>query len=133
MMDSTPTGGEITTALLGYLRDRLDHPALAYVEPPVRILGGFDTIIYAFRLASAPAEVGGPLRHPVQMSSPCSAATPPRATISAATRPFILVSVSLPSLAAGGRSRVVRLAWIAAVDPLPDGAVVGQRQRSMLA
>ena len=37
--------------LLTYLRARLQRPAAAYLRPPVRIAGGFDTRIYALQLA----------------------------------------------------------------------------------
>ena len=40
--------------LLTYLRERLQRPAAAYLRPPVRIAGGFDTRIYALQLAHMP-------------------------------------------------------------------------------
>jgi aminoglycoside phosphotransferase (APT) family kinase protein len=48
-------------ALLAHLRRALDAPHLAYVEPPARILGGFDTLVYSLSLAGAPSPLAGPL------------------------------------------------------------------------
>ena len=36
------------------LRERLQRPAVAYLQSPGRIAGGFDTLIYAFQLAHVP-------------------------------------------------------------------------------
>jgi aminoglycoside phosphotransferase (APT) family kinase protein len=47
--------------LLAYLRGALARPELEYVESPVSISGGYDTRIYGFRLARAPAEWSGRL------------------------------------------------------------------------
>src|SRR5262245_9322719 len=46
---------------LTYLRERLQRPAVAYLRPPVRIAGGFDTRIYAFQLAHVPPDFAGRL------------------------------------------------------------------------
>ena len=46
---------------LTYLRERLQRPAMAYLRPPVRIAGGFDTRIYAFQLAHVPPDFAGRL------------------------------------------------------------------------
>jgi hypothetical protein len=43
--------------LLGYLREQLDKPGLAYVLPLTRLLGGFDTTIYRFKLRGASREL----------------------------------------------------------------------------
>jgi aminoglycoside phosphotransferase (APT) family kinase protein len=43
------------------LRAALGEPRLAFAEPPTRLTGGFDTQIFAFRLAGAPADFAGPL------------------------------------------------------------------------
>jgi aminoglycoside phosphotransferase (APT) family kinase protein len=53
MPDATP-GDDPADALLAYLRGVLDRPQLAYLDPPVAITGGFETRIFAFRLAGAP-------------------------------------------------------------------------------
>ena len=47
--------------LLTYLREQLQRPAVAYLRPPVRIAGGFDTRIYAFQLAHVPPDFSGRL------------------------------------------------------------------------
>jgi len=47
--------------LLTYLRERLQRPAVAYLRPPVRIAGGFDTHIYAFQLVHVPPAFSGRL------------------------------------------------------------------------
>lgn len=52
---------EIDAPLLEYLCSALSAPELAYAEPPARILGGFDTLVYGFRLDGAPDEFSGPL------------------------------------------------------------------------
>lgn len=46
--------------LLEYLRERLGA-AVVYAEPLVRLSGGFDTIIHAFRLAGTTRDWSGPL------------------------------------------------------------------------
>jgi aminoglycoside phosphotransferase (APT) family kinase protein len=47
--------------LLGYLKDVLDSPALAYATPPSRLTGGFDTAVFGFELVGAPPAFEGPL------------------------------------------------------------------------
>src|SRR5262249_36834787 len=47
--------------LLTYLRERLQRPAVAYLRPPIRIAGGFDTRIYALQLAHVPPDFSGRL------------------------------------------------------------------------
>jgi aminoglycoside phosphotransferase (APT) family kinase protein len=47
--------------LLIYLQERLRRPAVAYLQSPVRIEGGFDTRIYAFQLAGVPPDFSGRL------------------------------------------------------------------------
>ncbi len=64
--------GDLAQRLLDHLRAELREPALAFVEPPAPIRGGYDTQIFAFRLTSvAPPSFSGPLilrvlsaRHP---------------------------------------------------------------------
>ena len=56
-----PTDAEFAAGLLAYLRATLVKPALEYAKGPVRVTGGFDTLIYGFRLASAPDEFAQPL------------------------------------------------------------------------
>ncbi|MEX2081855.1 MAG: phosphotransferase, partial [Dehalococcoidia bacterium] len=46
---------------LDALRRRLALPGLELAEPPVRVTGGYETHIYALRLAGAPPELSGPL------------------------------------------------------------------------
>lgn len=52
---------DIGERLLEYLRSTLGDAKLAYAEPPARIVGGYDTTIYALRLSAAPGEFGRPL------------------------------------------------------------------------
>jgi aminoglycoside phosphotransferase (APT) family kinase protein len=47
--------------LIEFLRGELNEPALDFAEAPVPLTGGFDTRIFAFRLAHAPPECAGPL------------------------------------------------------------------------
>ena len=47
--------------LLAWLRRELAAPALAFAEAPVRIHGGFDTAIFAFRLTEAKPPFDAPL------------------------------------------------------------------------
>lgn len=47
---SDRTIGDIGPPLLAYLRRELDAPSLEYAEPPAPMLGGFDTLIFAFRI-----------------------------------------------------------------------------------
>jgi aminoglycoside phosphotransferase (APT) family kinase protein len=48
-------------ALLEHLRTVLECPALRYAQAPRPLSGGFDTRIFAFRLAGAPVEYAGRL------------------------------------------------------------------------
>lgn len=47
--------------LRDYLRQALGERQLEFAERPTRLTGGFDTQIFAFRLAAAPAAFAGPL------------------------------------------------------------------------
>jgi len=47
--------------LLIYLRERLQRTDVAYLRPPVRSEGGFDTRIYALQLAHVPPDFSGRL------------------------------------------------------------------------
>jgi aminoglycoside phosphotransferase (APT) family kinase protein len=60
-LDSTAGGDVDSDALLAYLRQALEAPSLAYAEPPARILGGFDTLVYGLRLSDGPSSLAGPL------------------------------------------------------------------------
>jgi aminoglycoside phosphotransferase (APT) family kinase protein len=52
---------DLGQALIAYLRARLGEPGLEFAESPMRVSGGFDTRIFAFRLRSAPPAHAGPL------------------------------------------------------------------------
>jgi len=52
---------DLARRLLDHLRDTLRQPALELAEAPVPISGGYDTKIFAFRLAGATAPFSGPL------------------------------------------------------------------------
>ena len=52
---------EVADALLTDLRALLNRPALALLEPPVRLAGGYDTEIFAFQLKGAPPDFSGRL------------------------------------------------------------------------
>src|SRR5206468_1559244 len=54
-------GGDLASALLDYLRARLDERGLELPEPLTPISGGFDTRIFAFRLRGAASAFAGPL------------------------------------------------------------------------
>ena len=53
--------GHVARRLLDHLRRTLGEPALEFAEPPEPIRGGYDTQIFAFRLAGAPVPFSGPL------------------------------------------------------------------------
>jgi len=58
--------GELTDAdfserLIALLRRELHVPSLTYAEPPVRLTGGFDTLIHRFTLNTPPNGWSGPL------------------------------------------------------------------------
>jgi aminoglycoside phosphotransferase (APT) family kinase protein len=59
----TDTAGAAAVArpLLDYLRAQMSTASLEYAAAPTPISGGFDTAIYGFRLAGAPAELSEPL------------------------------------------------------------------------
>jgi hypothetical protein len=57
----TATSTDVAAPLLDHLREAFDDPNLTYAEPPEPVLGGYETIIYGFRLDSARPEIAGPL------------------------------------------------------------------------
>jgi len=78
-------GGDLASALLDYLRARLDERGLELPEPLTPISGGFDTRIFAFRLRGAAPAFAGPLilrllapQHDPARVSSLRARTPPR-------------------------------------------------------
>jgi aminoglycoside phosphotransferase (APT) family kinase protein len=52
---------ELEARLRQHLRTTLGEPRLEFAERPTRLTGGFDTQIFAFRLAGAPPALAGPL------------------------------------------------------------------------
>jgi aminoglycoside phosphotransferase (APT) family kinase protein len=56
-----PKEADVARGLLTHLRTVLQQPELAYAEPPTRVTGGFDTMIYGFRLRGATEEWSAPL------------------------------------------------------------------------
>ena len=52
---------ELDARLREHLQTTLGAPRLEFAERPTRLTGGFDTRIFAFRLAGAPAAFAGPL------------------------------------------------------------------------
>ena len=60
-MTSHNTPLDIAGSLLAYLRAATGAQELAYADPPQQIVGGYDTRIFAFQLANAPASFSGPL------------------------------------------------------------------------
>jgi aminoglycoside phosphotransferase (APT) family kinase protein len=58
---SADADARVADALLRYLSETLGRPDLAYADAPVRITGGFDTAIFGFSLAHAPAHLGAQL------------------------------------------------------------------------
>ncbi len=60
LFDALPEA-DVAGALLPYLRAAAGAPGLALATPPRRMLGGFDTLVYAFELRDPPLELAGPL------------------------------------------------------------------------
>jgi aminoglycoside phosphotransferase (APT) family kinase protein len=60
-----PDEGDISTRvadeLLKYVQGQPGLEGAKFSEPPRRLTGGFETLIYAFRLAGVPSEFNGPL------------------------------------------------------------------------
>ena len=52
---------ELEARLRDHLRQALVEPGLEFAERPTPITGGFDTRIFAFRLAGVPPAFAGPL------------------------------------------------------------------------
>jgi aminoglycoside phosphotransferase (APT) family kinase protein len=62
----TPDAGELDAGrvadeLLRLLRTEPGMRSVSFAEPPERLMGGFETLIYAFRLSDAAAHLAGPL------------------------------------------------------------------------
>ncbi len=51
----------VALRLLDFLRASLADPALQFAQPPARVLGGFESLIYSFSLKHGRPEFGGPL------------------------------------------------------------------------
>jgi aminoglycoside phosphotransferase (APT) family kinase protein len=60
-LSAQPAEADVAAGLLAHLRATLGEPGLTYAEPPVRVIGGFDTLIYSFRLKTAAEGWSGPL------------------------------------------------------------------------
>jgi aminoglycoside phosphotransferase (APT) family kinase protein len=60
-VSADPTAAEVGARLLAHLRRMDGMHSADFAEPPSRISGGFETLIYAFRLARAPRPFDGPL------------------------------------------------------------------------
>ena len=60
LFDALPEA-DVAHALLPYLCDAVGAPGLALVAPLNRLLGGFDTLVYAFELRDPPRALAGPL------------------------------------------------------------------------
>ena len=60
-MSSDPTAAEVGARLLAYLRRMGGMHSADFAEPPSRISGGFETLIFAFRLVHATPAFDGPL------------------------------------------------------------------------
>ena len=56
-MSADPTAAEVGARLLAHLRRMDGMHSVDFAEPPSRISGGFETLIFAFRLARAAAAV----------------------------------------------------------------------------
>ncbi|MCH8346269.1 MAG: phosphotransferase, partial [Chloroflexi bacterium] len=54
-------GDRVAGELLRHLQTEPGLERAAFDGPPVRLMGGFETLIYAFRLTGAPSELSGPL------------------------------------------------------------------------
>ncbi len=53
--------GQVADELLRLLRTQPDMESVSFAEPPRRLMGGFETLIYAFRLSDAATHLAGPL------------------------------------------------------------------------
>jgi aminoglycoside phosphotransferase (APT) family kinase protein len=60
-VSADPTAAEVGARLLAHLRRMDGMHSADFAEPPSRISGGFETLIFAFRLACAPRPFDGPL------------------------------------------------------------------------
>src|SRR5512139_3250883 len=56
-----PSAAEIGVRLLAYLRRMDGMHSVEFAEPPSAISGGFETLIFAFRIAHAPPRFSGAL------------------------------------------------------------------------
>ena len=54
-------GEQVRDEFLAFLRVEAGVDSLSFTENPVRLLGGFDTLIFAFSPDGAPQELAGPL------------------------------------------------------------------------
>ncbi len=66
MTFQTPDAGELDAGhvadeLLRLLRTEPGMQSVSFAEPPERLMGGFETLIYAFRLSEAATHLAGPL------------------------------------------------------------------------
>jgi aminoglycoside phosphotransferase (APT) family kinase protein len=62
MVSSPPFAAtEVAASLLAYLRRVLSVPDLSYAVAPTQITRGYDTLVFAFRLAGTPADLASPL------------------------------------------------------------------------
>ncbi len=52
---------QVRDEFLAFLRVEAGVDSLSFTENPVRLLGGFDTLIFAFSPDGAPQELAGPL------------------------------------------------------------------------
>ena len=55
-MEAASTSQPPDERLLAYLREKLARPALAYLQAPRQVHGGYDALIYAFQLKGAPPD-----------------------------------------------------------------------------
>ncbi len=53
--------GQVADTLLRLLRAEPGMRSVSFAEPPKRLMGGFETLIYAFRLSEAATHLAGPL------------------------------------------------------------------------
>jgi aminoglycoside phosphotransferase (APT) family kinase protein len=60
-MSAAPSGSEVGGRLLTHLRRIAGMHSVDYAQPPSPITGGYETLIFAFRLAHAPTPFDGPL------------------------------------------------------------------------
>ena len=116
---------ELDSRLLDHLRKALGDPGLEFAERPTRLTGGFDTQIFAFRLAGAPPGfVGGLILRLLDAHHDPTRALAERATQNALAdlgypAPRVLLASADPTLLGGAFLIMQRVAG----QPMPKVSI----------